>query len=173
MKFNKKILIMIFLGIMLCAAGYVSYNNQFDDIATNTEEQEYIPIGEAVSVSADPNKTEYKEDYFKTAKINKETERAKAVDMLNATINSSDVTPEAKSQAETMLNNISKNIEIEMISEEMIKSKGYTDAVVYISDSSVNAVVKCSEMTAADSAKIHDIIFEQTGNNNIKIVAVE
>lgn len=171
MKLNKKSFIIIFLGIILFAVGYFTYSSEPDNIASDTKE-EYVPIGEAVSVSANVDE-EQKDDYFKKAKINKETERAKAIDMLNSTINSADVTSESKVQAETMLNNISQSIEHEMICEEVIKSKGYSDVVVYISDSSVNAVVKCIEMTASDSAKIRDIIFEQTGNNNIKIVAVE
>lgn len=175
MKISKKIIVMSVLGVMLVTIGYMNYTGNYIEIADNGDDNEYIPVGEATPVSSG-NITENgqnDENYFKKAKIDKESERAQSVELLKDIINNSNSSQEAKNNAENKLAAIANNIEIEATTEGLIKAKGYKDAVVYISDSAVDVVVASNELTAADTAKIRDIVFEQTNNNNIKIVAVK
>ena len=172
MKINKKIIAMSVLGVMLGVAGYVNYTGNYIELADNENSDEYIPVGEATPVSSG-SITENQENYFKKAKIDKESERAQSIELLKDIVNNPNSTQEAKTNAENKLSAIADNIEIEATTESLIKAKGYENAVVHISDSAVNVVVSSSELTASDTAKIRDIVFEQTNNNNIKIVAVK
>lgn len=171
MKINKKITVISVLGLMLVVTGYINYSGNNLKVADNKVSDEYVPIGESVSVSS--SEVMQNNDYFKKARIDKESERAKTVEMLTDIVNNSNTTPEAKADAESKLAQIAANIEIEVNTEGLIKAKGYDDAVVYVSDSSVNVVIASEELTATDTARIRDIVFEQTKNNNIKIVAVK
>ena len=172
MKVNKKAIALSALALMLLVTGYINYVGESDDVTASNTDSEYVPVGEAKMVSSSMNSSQ-EEDYFKKARINRETERSKSIDLLNDTVNNSNSTPEAKNNAQNQLSRIADNIEIEANTEGLITAKGYRDAVVYIGDSSVNVVVACDELTAADTAKIRDIVYEQTKNNNIKIVAVK
>lgn len=171
---NKKAIALSVLALMLMGVGYVNYSQSTEPTSATTD-QEYVPVGESRLVSSDNVKSAADgENYFKKARINRETERAKSIDLLKQTIADSSTSPEARENAQNQLSKIADNMEIEANAEGIITAKGYNDCVVYISDSAVNAVVASeSELTAADTAKIRDIIFEQTNNNNIKIVAVK
>ena len=174
MKINKKAIALSVLALMLVATGYINYTkDNKNDLLTNTNSgDKYIPIGEAKSVSA-TEKGDGGSEYFKKARIDKETRRADAIELLNETVNNTMSTPESKAKAEEKLSEIASNIEKECAAENLIKAKGYSDAIVYIGDSSVNVIVCAKELTTTDTTKIRDIIYEQTNNNNIKIVAVE
>ena len=172
MKINKKITVISVLGLMLVVTGYINYSGSSLKVAENKTSDEYVPVGEAMSVSSS-SIVENNDNYFKKARMDKESERAKSIELLTAIVSNPDSTPEAKADAETKLSAIASNIETEVNTEGLIKAKGYNDAVVYVSDSSVNVVVASQELTAADTSRIRDIVFEQTQNNNIKIVEVE
>ena len=46
--------------------------------------------------------------------------------------------------------------------ETLVKSKGFEDAIVTMSDSGVNVVVGAAELTAEQAAQIYDIIQSET-----------
>ncbi len=171
---NKKAIALSALALMLMGVGYVNYS-QSTEPTSATADGEYVPVGESKLVSSDAvESADDSENYFKKARINRETERAKSIDLLKQTVADSSTAPEARENAQNQLSKIADNMEIEANAEGLITAKGYKDCVVYISDTAVNAVVASeNELTAADTAKIRDIIFEQTNNNNIKIVAVK
>lgn len=168
---KKKIVILSVLCLMLALTGYLNYFSEKSESDYVSNENEYIPVGEAVPVSSDStSKTET--DYFKKSRIDKENDRAEAIDLLNSIIDNPNVDNEARVNAENRLAVIADNIVMESTAESLIMAKGYKDAVVFIDDSSVNAVIYAENLSADDTAKIRDIIYEQTKNNNIKIVAV-
>ena len=65
------------------------------------------------------------------------------------------------------------NVEKEGNVENLLKAKGFKDAIVYITDDSVSVTVKTDGLTAADSAKIYDIVISETGVSSDKIKIIE
>ena len=174
MIIKKKVVVIVGLAIMLSITGYVCYVQNDEQVASSNDTEEFVPVGEAKLVSATPVADDKNDDYFKKTRINRETQRAGSIDLLNETINNSSSTPESKKQAEEKLIAISENMEKEANCEGLIIAKGYKDCIVYIGDESINVVVKNdSELNGTDTAKIRDIVYEQCMNNNIKIVAVK
>ena len=167
---KKKLIVVAVLAVMLGITGYVNYVGERSELAAADTDDEYIPVGEAVPISSESIK---EVDYFQKAKIDREAERAETIDLLNNMINNPNTTADSKVNAENRLAAIADNISVEAAAEGLIKANGYHDAVVYIGESSVNVVVAAETLTAGDTAKIRDIVFEQTNNNNIKIVAVK
>ena len=53
-------------------------------------------------------------------------------------------------------------METELQLETLVKSKGFEDAIVTISDSGVNVVVGTPELSAEQAARIYDIIQSET-----------
>ncbi|MEG2232114.1 MAG: SpoIIIAH-like family protein, partial [Lachnospiraceae bacterium] len=64
--------------------------------------------------------------------------------------------------------------EKEMSAEILLEAKGFTDAVVSMSDGSVDVVVSAGELTDAQRAQIEDIVKRKTGVEaaNIIITAI-
>jgi stage III sporulation protein AH len=58
----------------------------------------------------------------------------------------------------------------EKVIENLIKNKGFADALVLMTDNSVNVTVNKQEITQADVAKICDIVMRETGRDASQIV---
>jgi len=70
---------------------------------------------------------------------------------------------------------IAKNIDKEGAIENLIKAKGFKDALVFINEGNVNVVVKTDGLIQTQAAQIQDIVISQTGvsADKIKIVPVK
>ena len=165
----KKKHISIALGCFLCLTvltiNILSSGNMKSAVKTS-QEHEKLDNGETIAVYADVT------DYISEAKNNRDIARSKACEMLKETLNNKNISDESRLIAEKNLINMAEFMDIENKCESIMASKGYTNSVVFVTDKSVTVTVKKSDMSDNDIMKINDIIFEQTGNNNIKVVEV-
>lgn len=145
--------------------------------STNVEEQEPAvdeetapagKMGEAQLVSAEV------EDYFSTARVSRESARSTTISRLNDIIDNANIDLETKQQAQSDLLAIASVSDKEAAAENMIKAKGFSDAVVYVSGDTASVTVRAQALSEADVAKIQDIVASQTAVSikNIKIVEV-
>ncbi len=168
---HKKQIVLGALILMVGVAGYLNWQYEGEkegstvsvNVSENVEDE---TLGEAEMVNNSSN-------YFTEAKMNRETARSKASEILKSTIVDANASQEAKDTAQNKIIEISKNIESEVNIENLIKAKGFEDAVAFISDDNITITVKSRGLTAPETSKIKDIVIEETGNNNIKIVEVK
>lgn len=66
-----------------------------------------------------------------------------------------------------------ENTEREGNIENLLKAKGFSDVIVYITDDTVSVTVKTEGLTTADTAKIYDIVVSETGISAEKIKIIE
>ena len=104
------------------------------------------------------------------AKINREQTRAKAKEMLLEIINNENLSEDAKKDAIDKMLSITERIEKESAAETQLAAKGFTDAVVSISDDSVDVTVNSESLTDKQRTQIEDIITRKTGYDLTKIV---
>jgi stage III sporulation protein AH len=68
---------------------------------------------------------------------------------------------------------IAKSTEIETKIEGLIKAKGFSDCMVYISDESVNVVVASKGLSQEQAAQINEIVIAETKRDASAIKIVE
>ena len=87
-------------------------------------------------------------------------------------IASADSSEEAKALAAQSRQELIDAMEKELVVEGLLKSAGFEDAVLTTTSENVNVIVKASELSAGELAKIGKIVQEQTGKSldNIKII---
>ncbi len=177
--FGKKQVVMA--GLVVALAGAVWLNMQYSSDAGgfvgNEPTSSIKNLGDTQYVM---NETTEKSDtgeadYFTTAKSERESSRKEAVSLLKETVDNVKSSDEAKKQAEEKINEIALRIEKESSIETLIKSKGFEEAVVIISDESVTVIVKGEELLASQTLQIQDAVLSQTeiSLEKIKIVAVK
>ncbi len=179
MVFKKKQVVLLALVVMVGIAGYLNWRYESglqastdpvdNGIAVETNEKTDANLGEAQMVNSENNSGD---DYFASCRLNRESARAKSLEILNATINNANASQEAKDKAQEQIAKSAKDVETEANIENLIKGKGFADAVAVIGEDAVTVTVKSQGLTAPETAKIKDIVMEQTQNNNIKIVEV-
>lgn len=181
MILKRKQMIVTALVFMLGIAGYLNYRyDKEETLLANTTDLEEPDIGESVMVSGEnavekakesssPQKTE---DPFAREKLNRDTSRAKTREDLEKLLSDETISQEVRTNAEQRLNDIIFFQENETAAENMLSSKGYPHTFVYMTSDSVNVTVKDNAISKSDTARIVDVIYELTQNNNIKIVEV-
>ncbi len=178
MVFKKKQMVMTALVLMLGIAGYLNYRydvpeNAETSVAENTSAQE-PGIGETVMVSTKPEKTEKEQDDFLTIKrLERDKVRAQICDELKRTLENDSISQELRQKTEDKLSAVLDYQEKEATAQNLLSAKGFEKTLVYITDESVTVNIKRDALSRSDTAKIVDIIYELTQNNNIKIVEVE
>ncbi len=145
------------------------------ETARKMGEAQYVSTqGESEAVSTN-GAASVGEDYFTQAKMNKEGARSKSIELLNEMINNPNVDAESKQRAQEELLSLSTAADKEASCENLIRAKGFSDCVTFISGDGVSVTVKSDGLTGADLAKIQEIVSSQTGISikNIKIVEVK
>lgn len=113
-----------------------------------------------------------KASYILDMKMTREKQRNELAQDLNEMINNPSTSEEARKEASDMKLKLVKDQETELKIENLLSTKGFEDALVYISDENVNVVVNEEEFEKADAAKIFDLVAEQANvkYDNIKLM---
>ena len=191
--FKKNQMIIAALAVMIAAAGYLNYSGRLfgdkDDAQKMSAElanQELLDISEEDLASADgeiksqDSETEGEEGQEGTpgeavltsgeanavvaqAKMTREQVRAKNKETLQQIIDNKDLINEQKKDAVSQMVKVTEMSEKEAAAETLLASKGFTDAVVSISDESTDVVVNAKDLNEASRAQITDIVTRKTG----------
>ncbi len=114
-------------------------------------------------------------NFFVTYRTDRQTTRDQELLYYDAIISSETSSIDAINLAESKKLSLIENMEVELVTEGLIKAQGFEDCIVSQSSSAVNVIVKSGELTSSEVAKIVSIVKEQTGAkiDNIKIIPVE
>ncbi len=113
--------------------------------------------GEAVMVS-----NALSSDYFSSAKLSREQSRAKNKETLMEIINNEELASADKKSAVKEVAAITKWAEQENAAELMLEAKGFSEAMVSISDNGADVVVNASKLSKQQMAQIEDIMLRKT-----------
>ncbi len=166
MIFRKKQMTLIMLAVLICLAGYLNF--MYGD---DTKEASNGYMGEATLVSNMGEEVE--EDFFASARLDRETGRSKSIETFNSIINNQNSDEVSKQNAQKGILALADNTEVETTVENLIKAKGFEDAVCYINNDQANVVVKAESIDEAQVAIITEIVREQTSIPPEKIKVVE
>ncbi|HZK57964.1 MAG TPA: SpoIIIAH-like family protein [Clostridia bacterium] len=100
--------------------------------------------------------------YFIESKLERDKKRSEMITSLNSIINSQNISEEMRAEALGVKLDTITNTEKETFVENMIMAKGFDNAIVYLSDQSINVVVSSESLTERDVAQIVDIVKRET-----------
>ena len=184
--FKKNQIIIATLAVMIAVAGYLNYSGKLfgdssgsteeanadlanqelldisqddietstEDIASNDSETEGTP-GEAVLTSGTADST------VAQAKVSREQVRAQNKETLQAIIDNTNLSDAEKQDAVAMVQ-MTELSEQENAIETLMATKGFSEAVVSLTEDSADVVVKADELTDANRAQIEDIVTRKT-----------
>lgn len=97
-------------------------------------------------------------DYFESARIERDSMYSKMLETYHKMIDNTNLGEPQKSIAVQEIEKITNNQNAIMISENLIKNKGFEDAVVFANVDVINVIVKSSILSNEDIGKIQNII---------------
>jgi len=129
-----------------------------------TNDENLTEAGEAIFVDG-----RNEASFFVQARLNREQSRSNERSILNDLINNANVETDQRAQAADAMLEIQRRIERETAAEAVIKSKGFSEVYVRISDNAVDIIVNKPELTEQDLAQIIDVVKRKTGMNETQI----
>ncbi len=172
-KSNQIILFVV--ALMLVSAGYLSYSMKGTPVSSNiVSENEVSSIGDArlvssnnvidsnslneVSVATSSSSSSRTDDYFASSRLGRDTMYSQMIESYQNLLDNQNVSEEQKTVATqeiTKINNTQNSI---MICENLIKTKGISDVVIFVNDKSINVIVKADTLEQDTIAQIQNII---------------
>ena len=135
-----------------------------NDMAANITTNEKIESEVASSVStteesiATNSEAASTEEYFTSSRLERDTMYSQMLESYQKILNSTTTTEKQKSAAQTEIDNINKTKNAIMISENLIKTKGFNDVIIFLNDDSISVVINKEELEKEDIAQIQSII---------------
>ncbi len=183
---HRRQITMVSLLILVGIAGYLNWSFQQDAIdpeAAAVYSEVSKKLGEAQMVSgsapAEPETTESpavtNNDYFVQARLERDIKRSEAMDMLTQILEGSATDKEARTRAEDEIHRLSDATEKEMMMENMIRAKGYENALVFMGEALVSIAVKGDGLNEIDAAVLRDVAISTTNctAEQVKIVEIK
>lgn len=123
-----------------------------------------------IVVSDDISEVANADTYFEEARATINMDRNQVISMLTDVIEETKDGTAEKNNATQQKLKIIDYMNKEKVIENLIKNKGFTDALVLMTDNSINVTVNKQEITQSDVAKICDIVMRETGRDASQIV---
>ncbi len=177
--FKKNQIMITALAVMIAVAGYLNYSGRmFGDDTKEAKnelaEQELLDIslGETAEIdSLDENVDETPGTAVLTngsgivaeAKVVREQVRSENKATLLEIINNDNLSEAQKSEAVSKMIELTETAELEATVETMLLSKGFSEAVVTLTDKGADVVVNATELSDANRAQIEDIVTRKAG----------
>ncbi len=132
-----------------------------ENIELNSDEED---IGEAVLTSANVTSN------LVNIRLNREQARSKSKEYFLEIINGDSMEEAVVQEATSAYVKLAQDMEKEADAETLLMAKGFDDAIVSISDNSVDVVVSNTDLTDSQRAQIEDIVVRKTGCSVEQIV---
>ncbi len=172
-KSNQIILFVV--ALMLVSAGYLSYSMKGTPVSSNiVSENEVSSIGDArlvssnniidsnslneVSITTSSSSSSKTDDYFASSRLGRDTMYSQMIESYQNLLDNQNVSEEQKTVATQEITEINNTQNSIMICENLIKTKGISDVVIFVNDKSINVIVKADTLEQDTIAQIQNII---------------
>lgn len=176
MYMKKKYMAIISLVLLIAIAFVLNYKYSNKKESTiNNQQNINSEIVTTNSAKNETNATSGKVSFsgiFTSYREEREINRSRSLDSLKEIVDNKNTSQETRDQAQKQIIKLTEITNQEMIIENLIKAKGFQDAVVLIDNGMVNVVVQADKLSDQEVAQIQDIVSRQTGTSldNIKIM---
>ena len=184
--FKKNQVIAGTIALMLIAAGYMNYSLSTKGELSSlqvVDSKEYADLGDATLVSGNvtqesnndnENKEESKtketsenlkvkennqaDQYFSKSRLDRDTMYSQMIESYQNILNNNQLTPDQKNAAGREIEDINRKKNAIMISENLIKNKGFEDVIIFVNNQSVDVIVKAKELNEEQVSQIVNIV---------------
>lgn len=98
------------------------------------------------------------DSYFSASRLGRDTMYSQMIESYEKILNNQSISTEQKAIAQTEIKKINDLKNSIMITENLIKTKGFSDVIIFVNDISVNAIIKADTLKQEDTAQIQNII---------------
>lgn len=199
---KKNQIIISAIAIMLIAAGYMSYTTNTKNslqTAVLADTEQYAELGDATLVSANITQDESQNveneeldennivnyintsssvsenQYFVESRLERDKMYSQMLESYQNILSNNQISDAQKEISENEIKNINNTRNSIMITENLIKNKGFEDLVIFVNGDSINIIIKTKELSEEQIAQIQNIVSRELNGDieNIHISCKE
>jgi stage III sporulation protein AH len=149
-------------------------SNLSNSVANKTKETNQIEaenssneVASSVSTNEESiqtnSKVSDKKEYFNSSRLERDTMYSQMLESYQKILDSTTTSEKQKSSAQEEIDKINKTKNAIMISENLIKTKGFEDVIIFQNDDSISLVIDKYELNKEDIAQVQSIIAREMG----------
>jgi stage III sporulation protein AH len=144
----------------LVSSNVVSEENYIEENTTNTTDDSIVNNNEIVdnNTITTSSSVSSNNEYFSTSKLERDTMYSQMLETYEKVLNSNNSLETQKQSASeeiTKINNVKNGI---MICENLIKTKGFKNVVIFVNGDSISVIVEDEQLSPEEVAQIQNII---------------
>lgn len=145
--------------------------NQNNEIKTNANETALVENNKEQTEETTKTNAKISNEYFSQTRLNRESMYSQMVESYQKILENESIASNQKAIAQTEIKNINDTKNKIMICENLIKTKGIDDVIIFVNDKSISVVVKAENLEEDKIAQIQNIIAREmnTQINDIHI----
>ena len=145
----------------------ISNNTVSSNVVKNEENQSKTNIasnnvenGEKTVTTSTKNSNKNNDDYFTNSRLTRDTMYSQMIESYQKILNNTSVSADQKAISQTEIKKINDLKNSIMICENLIKTKGISDVVIFANDTSISVIIKTNgeEVTKEQAAQIQNIV---------------
>lgn len=98
------------------------------------------------------------DEYFTKSRLERETMYSQMIESYQKILSNNNMSESQKSTAQKEIKRINEEKNAIMITENLIKTKGFEDLVIFINDESINVIIKSAKLKSDQIAQIQNIV---------------
>lgn len=165
------------VGLALLVLGWQGGLNNLNDIPAvaqapaQVQQEKEQPSGHSVQVKQGGQALDGS-SFFVDYRMERERSRGQQIALLREIIDNPNSGGETRKKAQEQMLGLSQGLEKEVEVENLIRAKGYQDAVLFLEGKAVTVVVQAKSLNQEDALRIADLVSRNTnvGPQNIVIV---
>lgn len=164
MKFQKKHIILAALVLALGTAVYINWQFTGSNTGSTPKELGAASLVNATASATDDESVETsalsksQKGYFATERVKRQSTQDKILDNANEVLKLNDTSKDKLTEAQKEVEKILKTFTIQDSIESIIKAKGFSECLCYISDEGVTVIVPNSELNDGSALVIDDAV---------------
>ncbi len=196
-EYNKektKQKLLVITAFVLIVVGYYNFNlNNKEDFLEVSSRSNEINLGDVELVNSDPvnsnqvnsnlvniestsdaivpNDEVKKNNYFEDTKIQRDRMYSEIIETYQNMVDSQNISAEQKAIAIQEISNISNIKNGIMISENLIKNKGFEEVVILVNNGKINVVLENKKLSTEQISQIQNII-EKQFNTKVENISI-
>lgn len=105
------------------------------------------------------------DEYFTTSRLGRDTMYSQMIDSYQKILDNDGISQEQKSIATSEISKINNTKNAIMISENLIKTKGFEDVVIFVNDKSISVILKGEDIEQNKIAQVQNIIARELNSD--------
>ena len=174
-------LVILVIALVLVTAGYLNYTSMNENNENTVMTSQIVAeLGEATLVSSTDIENEEVETtqneeieqideqvltsattedtYYTSSKLERDNMFSQLLETYQEVYNNVNSTAEQRNTAISEMAKINKTKNSVMISENLIKTKGFEDVVIFVNTNSISVIIKAEEISSEQIAQVQNII---------------